>query len=129
MATNIHDEENPASKPRRIAGLKEQVQLLDAERNALLANTPVPLEFPLRLEQETARPDVQSGPEEMPQEIAVVITAAVAAYLGAGARIQSIRASNSDSWEKQGRAAIMASHQLQRSPEIMRDAYRRGLTR
>jgi methylmalonyl-CoA carboxyltransferase large subunit len=50
--------------------------------------------------------------EEVPDEIALVIAAAVAAFLGARPRVRQIRLVGSTAWTQQGRVSIQASHGL-----------------
>jgi methylmalonyl-CoA carboxyltransferase large subunit len=55
-----------------------------------------------------------AGPaaEGLSEEILLVISAAIAAYLGKKAPIRQIRLLRSDAWAQQGRATIQASHAL-----------------
>ncbi|RPJ53822.1 MAG: hypothetical protein EHM24_32455 [Acidobacteria bacterium] len=48
--------------------------------------------------------------EEMSEEILLVLSAAVAAFLGERAHIRQVRLVHSDAWAQQGRVAVMASH-------------------
>jgi methylmalonyl-CoA carboxyltransferase large subunit len=50
--------------------------------------------------------------EGLSEEILLVISAAIAAYLGKKAPIRQIRLLRSDAWAQQGRATIQASHAL-----------------
>jgi methylmalonyl-CoA carboxyltransferase large subunit len=50
--------------------------------------------------------------ERLPDELLLVISAAVAAFLGKRARIRGIRVLSSASWAHQGRVSIQASHAL-----------------
>lgn len=58
------------------------------------------------------RGDVTAGDDSLTEEMVVVISAAVAAFLGVKPRIRQIRVLRSDSWAQQGRATIQASHAL-----------------
>jgi methylmalonyl-CoA carboxyltransferase large subunit len=51
-------------------------------------------------------------PEELPEEVLTVISAAIAAFLGVKAQIRQVRLVGREVWAQQGRASIMASHQL-----------------
>jgi methylmalonyl-CoA carboxyltransferase large subunit len=51
--------------------------------------------------------------EELSEEILLVLSAAIAAYLGKKAPIRQIRLLRSDAWAQQGRTTIQASHVLQ----------------
>ena len=58
-------------------------------------------------------PESASPPTDLvSQEIAMVISAAVAAYLGLKPRIRQIRVIGNTPWAQQGRATIQASHNL-----------------
>ena len=50
----------------------------------------------------------------VPEEIVMVISAAVAAFLGERARVRQIRLISSQAWAQQGRVSIQASHRLER---------------
>jgi methylmalonyl-CoA carboxyltransferase large subunit len=49
---------------------------------------------------------------EVTEELVLVISAAVAAFLGKKAPIRQIRLTGSDAWAQQGRVIIQASHAL-----------------
>ena len=51
--------------------------------------------------------------ETIPEEILLVISAAVAAFLGERAHVKQVRLIRSPAWAQQGRVTIQASHQLQ----------------
>ena len=51
--------------------------------------------------------------EELSEELLLVLSAAIAAYLGKKAPIRQIRLLRSDAWAQQGRTTIQASHALQ----------------
>jgi methylmalonyl-CoA carboxyltransferase 12S subunit len=50
--------------------------------------------------------------EEIPEEVVLVISAAVAAFLGKKAPIRQIRVLGSGAWAHQGRVTVQASHRL-----------------
>lgn len=52
------------------------------------------------------------SPEPISEETLLVISAAVAAFLGERRRIRQIRLLSSTAWAMQGRVSIQASHQL-----------------
>lgn len=54
-----------------------------------------------------ALPVVEAGVTE---EVLVVLSAAVAAFLGERAHIKQVRLLHSDAWAQQGRVSVMASH-------------------
>lgn len=53
-----------------------------------------------------------AAPEVISEEMLLVISAAVAAFLGERRRIRQIRLLNSSAWALQGRVSIQASHHL-----------------
>jgi methylmalonyl-CoA carboxyltransferase large subunit len=65
------------------------------------------------LEARSATPAQSMPDEELSEEILLVLSAAIAAYLGKRAPIRQIRLLRSDAWAQQGRATIQASHALQ----------------
>lgn len=54
----------------------------------------------------------QSAAEPISDELAMVIGAAVAAFLGKKPKIRQIRLIRSSNWAQEGRATIQASHKL-----------------
>jgi methylmalonyl-CoA carboxyltransferase large subunit len=58
-------------------------------------------------------PAPEPEPETIPEEILLVISAAVAAFLGERAHVKQVRLIRSPAWAQQGRVTIQASHQLQ----------------
>ena len=54
-------------------------------------------------------------PDELSSEIVLVISAAVAAYLGVEPHIRQIRLLHSHPWGQQGRVTIQASHRIRAS--------------
>lgn len=59
-------------------------------------------------------PVAQPAPEEtISEEILLVISAAVAAFLGERAHVKQVRLVRSPAWAQQGRVSIQASHHLQ----------------
>ena len=62
-----------------------------------------------------AAPPATAGPKaEIPRDIVLAISAAVAAFLGKRASIRQIRLSSSNAWSAQGRASMQASHTIVR---------------
>jgi|SRR6516225_5368345 methylmalonyl-CoA carboxyltransferase large subunit len=57
-------------------------------------------------------PPQPAATEELSEEILLVLSAAIAAYLGKKAPIRQIRLLRSDAWAQQGRTTIQASHAL-----------------
>lgn len=64
---------------------------------------------------ETPQPATQAPEpeaESIPEEVLLVISAAIAAYLGKRGHIRQIRLLGSTPWAQQGRVSIQASHRL-----------------
>jgi methylmalonyl-CoA carboxyltransferase large subunit len=53
--------------------------------------------------------------QEIPPEILIAISAAVAAYLGERAHVRAVRLISTSRWSQEGRVSIQASHHLTRS--------------
>ncbi len=64
---------------------------------------------------EGARAPSPPAADGLSEEMVLVISAAIAAYLGKKPHIRQIRLLRSDAWAQQGRTTIQASHALQRS--------------
>ena len=90
--------------------LREELARLQ-ERIARLEGAAVP-------EPAVPSPAPQAAPkpapvaEEIPEEIVLVLSAAIAAFLGKRARIRQIRLLGSAAWAQQGRVSIQASHHI-----------------
>jgi len=54
--------------------------------------------------------DGQKAPTDVPPDVVLAISAAVAAYLGKRATIRQVHFRSHSTWAKQGRAQVMASH-------------------
>jgi methylmalonyl-CoA carboxyltransferase large subunit len=65
------------------------------------------------LESRAAPASVPVPPEELSEELLVVLGAAIAAYLGKKAPIRQVRLLSTAAWAQQGRLTIQASHALQ----------------
>jgi methylmalonyl-CoA carboxyltransferase large subunit len=113
----------------RIAKLEKRVMKIEAERDAALsaaAKTKSPVLAPaaslspdataiLAPSQTSAAPSPAAialvAPRgEVTDEILMVISAAVAAFLGKRAHVRQIRFLGSTAWAEQGRVSVMASH-------------------
>jgi methylmalonyl-CoA carboxyltransferase large subunit len=88
--------------------LRQEVTRL-GERVAALENTKSHVAAPT-----TPGPKTEEA-EPLSEELLVVISAAVAAFLGKRPHIRQIRLLGSSAWAQQGRATIQASHT--RSPQ------------
>jgi hypothetical protein len=108
----------------RIAELEKRVMKLEAERDAALV-APIKTAPPVMAAAATAAPaarvQVIAAPSpvrvaplahdgEISEETLMVISAAVAAFLGKRAHVRQIRLVGSGAWAEQGRVSIMASH-------------------
>jgi methylmalonyl-CoA carboxyltransferase large subunit len=71
-------------------------------------------ELTLRVEHIEARLEALPAEPPIPPDILLVISAAVAAYLGKRAPIRFISASRNTAWARQGRAGLQTSHTLPR---------------
>jgi methylmalonyl-CoA carboxyltransferase large subunit len=73
---------------------------------AVAAPAPVPAPAPVAAKEE----------EEIPEEVLMVLSAAVAAFLGKRARVRAVRVVRPglSAWAQQGRVSIQASHRLAR---------------
>jgi methylmalonyl-CoA carboxyltransferase large subunit len=60
----------------------------------------------------TAQPPSMPESTELDDELVMILSAAVAAYLGVKPHIRQIRLIGGSSWAQQGRATIQASHAL-----------------
>jgi methylmalonyl-CoA carboxyltransferase 12S subunit len=95
-----------------IEELRSEIQAL-SERLARLeagAPKPEPARTPVVPEPPAA---VEAVDEPISEEILMVISAAVAAFLGERAHVKQVRLIRSPAWAQQGRVTIQASHQLQ----------------
>jgi methylmalonyl-CoA carboxyltransferase large subunit len=88
-----------------LAGLRERVAALEGSANAKARRaTPEPAPSPA-----PRVPDVDEG---LSEELLLVISAAIAAFLGKKPHIRQIRLLGSAAWSQQGRVTIQASHVL-----------------
>ena|SRR5579862_7980402 len=90
--------------------IRSEVQRLES----LIAPPPAPPPPPVAVAP-AAKPAGPEKVEELTPEIVMVLSAAVAAFLGKRARIRAarlIRTAPSNTWAQQGRAFVQASHNL-----------------
>jgi methylmalonyl-CoA carboxyltransferase large subunit len=71
-------------------------------------------ELAARVEQIEARLETLPAEPPIPPEILLVISAAVAAYMGTRAPVRFVAARRDTAWARQGRAAVQTSHTLPR---------------
>jgi methylmalonyl-CoA carboxyltransferase large subunit len=89
---------------REVARLGERVAALEAASAGGTAAPPVQAK-------QTGGTAVPPG-EPVSEELLMVISAAIAAFLGMRPHIRQIRLLRSDAWAQQGRTTIQASHAL-----------------
>jgi methylmalonyl-CoA carboxyltransferase large subunit len=100
------------------ADLAEVVEALGALRQevARLGARVATLEAALPVAASTAKPQAASrkpqSEEGLSEELLLVISAAIAAYLGKKPHIRQIRLLGTTAWAQQGRVTIQASHAL-----------------
>ncbi len=109
----------------RIEALEARIRHLEGDHDAavaaaadfVLTQQPVPAASP----QPAAMPPAGCAEEigsahaakqapDVPEEVLLVISAAVAAFLGERAHVRQVRLLHSDAWAQQGRVSVMASH-------------------
>jgi len=98
------------SEVRRLEALIES-----RDGKTVPAPAPSPVPAPLMAAAPAPKPSEPEKVEEVSTEIIMVLTAAVAAFLGKRARIRSarlVRAAPSNAWAQQGRVFVQASHNL-----------------
>jgi methylmalonyl-CoA carboxyltransferase large subunit len=83
---------------REVARLGERVAALETSAGRKPAPAPAPVAAP--------------QPEPLSEELILVISAAIAAFLGKKPRIRQIRLIGSAAWAQSGRVTIQASHAL-----------------
>ncbi len=78
---------------------------------AVAAPAPVPAPAPVAAKEAAVKEE-----EEIPEEVLMVLSAAVAAFLGKRARVRAVRVVRPglSAWAQQGRVSIQASHRLAR---------------
>jgi len=93
MTTEVMDLARLEALRREVSRLSERVAALEA----------------------AARPTAPTRPaaaDGLSEELVLVISAAIAAYLGKKPHIRQIRLLRSDAWAQEGRTTIQASHAL-----------------
>jgi methylmalonyl-CoA carboxyltransferase 12S subunit len=106
-----------AMSRRMVRGEVQRLESLIESRNgkAAPAPAPSPVPAPVMAVAPAFKPSEPEKVEEVSPEIIMVLTAAVAAFLGKRARIRSarlVRAAPSNAWAQQGRVFVQASHNL-----------------
>ena len=105
-----------------LEGLRGELSRLGQRVAALeaAAAAPVPTAAAAKKETDTKAPRLAQSPppaqpavvQELSEELIMVISAAIAAYVGKKAHIRQIRLIGSAAWAQQGRVTIQASHAL-----------------
>jgi methylmalonyl-CoA carboxyltransferase large subunit len=95
-----------------IEELRAEIRALSERLERLEAQIPL---APIAAEAQAPLAAAPAEPvhEEISEEILMVISAAVAAFLGERAHVKQVRLIRSPAWAQQGRVTIQASHQLQ----------------
>jgi methylmalonyl-CoA carboxyltransferase large subunit len=93
---------------QELTRLGERVAALEAA----VAVAPAPALAPEPEPKPKPKPEPEPGPEVLSEELLVVISAAIAAFLGKKPRIRQIRLLGSPAWAEHGRITIQASHKL-----------------
>lgn len=111
----------------RLAALEERIARLEGQNDAAVAlatdfNVATPPSGPAEGSEHAPLPPsaavvgrapgaaAPSPASELPEEILLVLSAAVAAFLGERAHIRQARLVHTDAWAQQGRVSVMASH-------------------
>src|SRR5436305_14682855 len=101
--------------PTEPVDLARVAQTLDALRQEVSRLSERVLGLEVRSGQAVPRASTAPPPapvtESLSEELVLVISAAIAAYLGKKAPIRQIRLLGSAAWSQQGRAIIQASHE------------------
>ncbi len=100
-----------AQVSRTLAVIRDELAHLNARVHALEASKGAvgPAAAPVVADR---APAPAAQPEPVSEELIVVISAAIAAFLGKKPHIRQIRLIGGASWVQQGRATVQASHQL-----------------
>lgn len=96
-----------------IKRLEEQVAELGARIEKLEGLVTALAKVPAAAAAESARAKETPAKQEIPPEIILAISAAVAAFLGKRASIRQIRLTGTTPWAQQGRATVQASHAVE----------------
>ena len=65
-----------------------------------------------RLEAEVASLRAETGTPEIPEDVVVAISAAVAAFLGHRAKVKQVHYRTGQAWAQQGRAVVQGHHNI-----------------
>jgi len=98
-----------------VARLESLIESRNGKAAPVPAPVPVPAVAPAPAVALTPKPPEPEAVEEVSPEIIMVLTAAVAAFLGKRARVRGarlVRTAPSNAWAQQGRVFVQASHNL-----------------
>jgi len=102
-----------AALAARIEKLETAAALLPAPAVAPVVEAPQAVETPngkpAPVSQVEAAPPLE---EEIPEDVLIAISAAVAAFLGERAHIRQVRLIRTGAWAQEGRVSVQASHRL-----------------
>lgn len=106
-----------ATLTTELARVTESVNALSERVGALEATGPVGSATQGGTDRRSGSQESSSDvTEEIDEQTLVLISAAIAAFLGKTPRIRQIRLRNTASWAQEGRATIHASHALTKQP-------------
>lgn len=117
MSTQTKDWERVAQAletlQAEVARLGERVSALEGARGVgSSAPAAPPPAKPASASAVATQGSTETGPALEGEELALVIAAAVAAFLGKRAHVRQIRLIGSAAWSQQGRVTIQASHDI-----------------
>jgi methylmalonyl-CoA carboxyltransferase large subunit len=98
----------------KLAAAVEQLQTQVAALTERLAKLEGLDEAPVEVAAPPPAAEPEPVQEEIPAEILLAISAAVAAYLGERPHIRAVRLVSTTRWSQEGRVSIQASHRLSR---------------
>ena len=96
----------------QLAALSARLEKLEAAGAAAPAVQTVVEPVPVAAAAEAVSAEPVKKEDEFSEELLLVLSAAVAAYLGKRPHIRAIRLLGSHAWAQQGRVFVQASHQL-----------------
>ena len=107
MESQVVNDQNLAET---LKAIQEQLAVLTDRVAALEARAPVPADTGTDAGEQAQAAAQQAAPEPMSDETLLVLSAAIAAFVGKRPRIRQIRLVSSTTWAQQGRVGIHASH-------------------
>jgi len=101
-----------APESAEVAELKSQLARLADRLAALEAGAPRPAPAPAPAAAAPPPAPAPAAPEPISEEVVLVLSAAIAAFLGKKPVIRQIRILSSEGWSHAGRVSIQGSHAL-----------------